>query len=102
MACPPPALTPLLQADARRGGDDGRPERRIEREPIQREQQDAPAASEQQQQQQQQSDASSSPSQERGASPAAEGENVEEVETSGQAGDEVEVPSVACAHTADA
>ena len=101
VACPPPALTPLLQADARRGGDDGRPERRIEREPIQREQQDTPAASEQQQQQQQ-SDASSSPSQERGASPAAEGENVEEVETSGQAGDEVEVPSVACAHTADA
>lgn len=97
---PSPSPHPLLQADARRGGDDGRPERRIEREPIQREQQDAPAASEQQQQQQ--SDASSSPSQERGASPAAEGENVEEVETSGQAGDEVEVPSVACAHTAHA
>ncbi len=52
----------------RRGGDDGRPERRIEREPIQRENQPSPASPEQQQ-----SDAlSPSLSQQRGASPAAE------------------------------
>ncbi len=53
----------------RRGGDDGRPERRIEREPIQRENQPSPASPEQQQQ----SDTpSQSPSQQRGESPTAE------------------------------
>jgi hypothetical protein len=58
--------------DARRGSDDGRPERRIEREPIQREQLGSTASPEQQEQQQQQQNdvSSSSPSQERGASPA--------------------------------
>ena len=54
----------------RRGGDDGRPERRIEREPIQRENQPSPASPSEQQQQ---SDTpSQSPSQQRLASPTAE------------------------------
>jgi hypothetical protein len=55
-----------VQVDARRGGDDGRPERRIEREPIEKEQQDSLASVEQMQHHSDSS--SSSPSQERGAS----------------------------------
>ena len=53
----------------RRGGDDGRPERRIEREPIQKELQNLPPVAEKERMLEQQDDAScSSPSQELGAS----------------------------------
>ncbi len=79
------ALTEV-QVDTRRGGDDGRPERRIEREPIEKEQHDSLASVEQMQHH---SDASSS--QERGASsvPAdvAEGEPAAVDEASPAAGE---------------
>ena len=87
--------------DARRGGDDGRPERRIEREPIQRDQQGSSPVSPNKQEQllQHENDASSSsPSQERVASPAAQDPVDEERQEQDHALDEV--PFVAGEHTA--
>ena len=84
--------------DARRGGDDGRPERRIEREPIEKtEQQDSPASPEQLQHH---SDASSSsPSQERVESPVPEVDKEEGQEEQAAALDDV--PSATGEHASD-
>ena len=80
--------------DARRGGDDGRPERRIEREPIEKtEQQDSPASPEQLQHH---SHASSSPSQERVESPVPE--DVKEEGQEEQAAALDDVPSATGEH----